>query len=331
MEPVTHALASLALGKAGVGRGMRGAVPMLLASGLAAELDWAAYLGGPQAFLEVHRTASHSLIGTVVIAAAVAAVITRVGRKADGKRPSFKSAFLVCLAGASLHLLLDLGNPYGVKLLWPFSGKWFAWDLVTAVDPWMLFLLAAGLLLPGLFRLVTEEIGAKSRRMGRGAVVALVLAALYLGGRWMLYDRASTLLMARMYHGAMPLAAGAFPQAASPFAWNGVVVTENTIEEVTVPVGPGGEFDPERSRTFFKPEATPQLEAALESEVAKKFVSYARFPLASVERIERGWRVTLRDMRFAGGSAGRGVEAVVEVNQQAQVIGEKWQWAGGRN
>ena len=83
MEPVTHALASLALGKAGVGRGMRGAVPMLLGSGLAADLDWVAYIGGPRAFLEAHRTASHSLLGTVVIAALVAAVFTRAGKNAD--------------------------------------------------------------------------------------------------------------------------------------------------------------------------------------------------------------------------------------------------------
>ena len=326
MEPVIHALASVALAKAGVGRGMRGATPMLLVSGLAADLDWASYAGGPRAFMDAHRTVTHSLVGTLVIAAAVAAVFTRFGKKAEGKQPGFLKVLMVCLSGAGLHLLLDLGNPYGVKLLWPFSGKWFAWDLTTAVDPWLLFLLAAGLLLPALFRLVTEEIGAKSRRAGRGAMVALVLAALYLGGRWMLHERASVLLMARMYHGAAPLAAGAFPQSASPFAWNGVVMTENTVEEVTVPVGPGGEFDPERSRTFFKPEATPQLEAALGDEVAKKFVAYARFPLASVERIEAGWRVTLRDARFARGSAGTGVEVMVEVNPQAQVIGEKWKW-----
>ena len=326
MEPVTHALASVALAKAGVGRGMRGAVPMLLASGLAADLDWLAYLGGPRAFVSVYRTWSHSLVWTVAIAAAAAGVYVYMRKNAEGQRPRFRTAFLVCLAGAGLHLLLDLGNPYGVKLLWPFSEKWFAWDLLTPVDPWLLFLLAAGLLLPALFRLVTEEIGAKSKRVGRGAAVALVLAALYLGGRWMLHERAQALLMVRMYHGAIPMAAGAFPQAASPFNWDGVVVTENTIEEVTVPLGPGGEFDPDRSRTYFKPEATPQLEAALGSEVAKRFVAYARFPLASVERIEEGWRVTLRDVRFANGLAGRGVELEIDVNKQAQVIGDRWKW-----
>jgi len=326
MEPVTHVLASVALAKAGVGRGMRGAVPMLLASGLAADLDWLAYFGGPRAFVWLYRTWSHSLLWTVAIAAAVAGVYLLMRKSAGHQRPRFLPVFLVCLAGAGLHLLLDLGNPYGVKLLWPFSGKWVAWDLLTFVDPGLLFLLVAGLLLPALFRLVTEEIGAKARRSGRGAAVALVLVALYLGGRWMLHERAHAQLMARMYHGAIPLTAAAYPQAASPFNWNGVVATENTIEEVTVPLGPGSQFDPDRSRTHFKPEATPQLEAALESEMAKRFVAYARFPLASVERIEEGWRVTLRDVRFANGSAGVGVELEIDVDKQAQVIGDRWTW-----
>ncbi|MGH8650126.1 MAG: metal-dependent hydrolase, partial [Burkholderiales bacterium] len=207
----------MALAKAGVGRGMRGAVPMLLAAGLAADLDWLAYFGGPRVFVSLYRTWSHSLVWTVAIAAAVAGVYVYMRKNAEGQWPRFRPAFLVCLAGAGLHLLLDLGNPYGVKLLWPFSGKWFAWDLLTPVDPWLLFLLAAGLLLPALFRLVTEEIGAKPKRGGRGAAVALVLTALYFGGRWILHERAEAHLMARMYHGAVPMAAGAFPQAASPF------------------------------------------------------------------------------------------------------------------
>ncbi len=326
MEPVTHALATLALSKAGLGRGMPRAVPMLLAAGLAADLDWLAYLGGPRAFVWLYRTWSHSLLWMVAVAAAVAGVYVFLRKGADGQRPPFRPVFLLCLAASGLHLLLDLGNPYGVKLLWPFSGKWFAWDLLTPVDPWLLFLLVAGLLLPALFRLVTEEIGAKSRRRGRGATVALVLAALYLGGRWMLHERAETLLMATMYHGAIPLAAAAYPQAASPLNWDGVIATENTIEEVAVPLGPGGEFDSDRSRTHFKPEATPHLEAALESEAARRFAAYARFPLAAVERIEDGWKVTLRDVRFAGGSAGRGVQLEIDVNKQAQVTGDRWRW-----
>src|SRR5437879_11139838 len=37
----------------------------------------------------------------------------------------FVRALLVCGAGAAGHLLLDLGNSYGVMLLWPFRAKWY--------------------------------------------------------------------------------------------------------------------------------------------------------------------------------------------------------------
>src|SRR5438045_4159268 len=73
MEPLTHALTSLSLANAGFGRLTRRATPMLLVSGLAADLDWLSYVGGARMFLTWHRTATHSLIGTAFIAVVTAA------------------------------------------------------------------------------------------------------------------------------------------------------------------------------------------------------------------------------------------------------------------
>jgi len=73
MEPVTHALASLALGRAAPGRITPRATPMLLISGLAADLDWISYTAGAPAFLQWHRTTSHSLLAGAAISAVVAA------------------------------------------------------------------------------------------------------------------------------------------------------------------------------------------------------------------------------------------------------------------
>ena len=60
MEPVTHALASIALGRAGLNKISRAVTPMLLVSGMVADLDWVTWLGGADAFLRGHRTATHS-------------------------------------------------------------------------------------------------------------------------------------------------------------------------------------------------------------------------------------------------------------------------------
>ena len=325
MEPVTHALASLALGRAGVNRVTRLATPMLLISGLAADLDWLSVFRGARAFLRDHRVVTHSLAGAAVIALATAGVFWALGRKHPSAPVQFVRALLVCGAGAAGHLLLDLGNSYGVMLLWPFRAKWYAWDLLAPIDPWVLILLLLGLLLPGLFRLVSEEIGARPKARGaqRGAIIALVLVAGYVGARWMLHDRALEALNSRIYNGQTPLAVGAFPAGASPFTWSGIVETDSAVEELPVSLGPGSAFDPDLARTHFKPEASPALESARNSALAREFLQFARFPKASVEKTSDGYRVELRDLRFASGLGRGGMVAIIELNPQAQVIHEE--------
>jgi hypothetical protein len=129
------------------------------------------------------------------------------------------------------------------------------------------------------------------------------------------------MLRSRLYHGATPLAVGAFPGGASPLTWAGVVECENTLEEIEVPVAPGSLFDPDLARTHFKPEPTPALETARKSGLAQEYLKFARFPKATVEKSPEGYRVELRDLRFASPlHARRGPTALIELNSQAQVI-----------
>jgi membrane-bound metal-dependent hydrolase YbcI (DUF457 family) len=81
MEPVTHALTSIALGRAGLNKVTRAATPMLVVSGTIADVDWVTRLGGAATFLRGHRTATHSLVGTAAIIGAVAAASWFAGRK----------------------------------------------------------------------------------------------------------------------------------------------------------------------------------------------------------------------------------------------------------
>jgi membrane-bound metal-dependent hydrolase YbcI (DUF457 family) len=327
MEPVTHALASLALGRAGLGRVTRWATPMLLVSGLAADLDWLSYFGGPRAFLAAHRTASHSLVGTAAIATATAALFfwlmqrstprlapqsASPGSSSSREPPvRFWQALAICGAGASVHLLLDLTNSYGVKLLWPFSGAWNAWDLAGSIDPWILLLLIAAVFLPLLFGLVTQEVTGRAKQQpgGASALVMLLLVLLYLGGRAVLHDRAVALLDSRVYRGERPLRSAAFP-GWSPFEWSGLVETSDAIEELPVPLSfantpaktPEEIFDPEAGHHFFKPAESPALETARRSASARLFLSFARFPFATQEETSRGYRIEIHDLRFTGGA-----------------------------
>jgi len=323
MEPVAHALTSIALGRAGLNKITRMATPVLLVSGLVADVDWVTRFGGASAFLHGHRTATHSLLGTVVLIAAVTAGFWLAGRKYPKLAVGIFPALVICAVGAGVHLLLDLLNGYGVELLWPFGPRWYAWDIADSVDAWMIFFLMAGLLVPELFRLVLEEIGSKPKKRGRqrGAIVGLSLVALFVAGRALAHARAVALLDSREYRGQAPLQVAAFPHPSNPLVWSGVVETDNALVNVNVPLGPGSAFDPDLADAHFKPEDSLALKNAVKSATAIEFLSYARFPLANVEPDGGGFQVRLRDMRFASELPGRrGIIAVIHLNAQSLVI-----------
>jgi inner membrane protein len=330
MDPVTHALTSIALGRAGFNKMARTATPMLLVSGLAADVDWVTRLGGPSAFLRGHRTATHSLVGTVAIIALVSAAFWIAGQKIPKMAVMVVPAFIICTSGAGVHLLLDMLNGYGVKLLWPFRPTWYAWDIADTVDAWIIFLLLCGLLLPDLFRLILEEIGSKRKQRGqRGAIMGLVLVVLFIAGRAFAHQRAVVLLDSREYRGQTSLTVAAFPWPSNPLVWSGVVETDNALFNVEVPLVPGLVFDPDLADVHFKPESSLSLINAVSSAVGTEFLSYARFPLANVEPEGDGYEVRIRDMRFASELAGRrGIVAVIRLNAQSQVVSEHFEFDG---
>lgn len=325
MEPLTHGLTSIALSRAGLNKVTRMAAPMLLVAGYAPDVDWLTYFLGPPALFLYRRAITHSLAGAAALAVLVAAIFWWFGRKHPTAPVRFGRALLVCTIGTGSHLLLDLPNRYGLKLYWPFYDRWVSWNIIETIDLWVLAALLLGLLLPGLFRLVSEEIGARPERRGpqRGAIVALSLLAVYATGRFVLHERAVQVLSAQLYHGESPLSVEAYPSQFSPFSWRGIVETENTVEETDVRLGPGRTFDPNRSFTNYKPDPSPMLEAARQTHTFAQFIPFARFPLARVVRMRDGYRVELRDMRFSSDSTRwGGYVAIVELDEQMRVLKE---------
>jgi inner membrane protein len=282
---------------------------MLVASGLAPDLDYASYFGGASAFMRWHRTALHSLAGSAVMACAIAGAFCVLDRRLPPKKVAqgaaraplqFVAALAVCAVGAAGHVLLDLASGVGVQLLWPFSAHWTGWGLATNFDPWILALLVAGLLLPILFKLVNEEVtsGQKKRTGQKSAVFTLLMVAAYFGARAHWRSGAIDLLLSREYHGRVALSADAFPEPSTPLAWHGVVSTDNTLEEVEVPLNRPNDFDSNDSVTRYKPEDSPALEAAEKSAAAAAFLVYARVPIASVRHVEADYSVEIHDARF---------------------------------
>ena len=132
----------------------------------APDLDMIGQLRGPVFGFAHHRGFTHSFLGLLIVAGAVVAFMYGIwrlrGRKTgSGIAPRWGLLFVCAYIAGLSHILLDFTNNYGVRPFWPFWEKWYSWDIVFIVEPILLGLLVAGLVLPALFGLINEEIGAR--------------------------------------------------------------------------------------------------------------------------------------------------------------------------
>jgi inner membrane protein len=329
MDPFTHALASYTLKRSAFPRAPRSTTIAMLLAGTLADLDFLSAYVSPSAYLTIYRTYFHSLLAAVLISALVALpFVPRKPASPDKPNPLFP-IFTAALAAAILHLLLDLCQSTGVEILWPISNRRFALDWLPDLDLWILGILLAGILLPSLSGLVTEEIGAKSKgpRGKLGASLAFAATLLYLVLRFVLHGNAVAALESRTYRGESPRKAAACAESNSPFRWHGIVETERALHDVEVEVGPGSSFDPDSATTFYKPEPSPALDAARDTPVARRFLQSARFPKATVEKTPDGFRITLRAFPYSRDAVSSPrVHALILTDPSAKILSQQLAW-----
>ncbi|HEX8872908.1 MAG TPA: metal-dependent hydrolase, partial [Candidatus Acidoferrum sp.] len=271
MDAATHALASLALARGFFPR-RHWSIPLgMVVSGTIADVDCLSALFGPAAYFEAHRTWTHSLPGVVIIVL-LSALLVRLLQKTN--RNSLPAILLPLFCASVLHLVLDVCQSEGVALLWPFRSTRFAADWLPGTEPWILALLAFGVVLPEFFRLISSEIGAKDKtpRGRNGALVALALALVCVGARAIAHASSVALLEPHTYQGESARSIGAFPSTLSMLTWRGVVETASLLCTMDVPVAGGAPFDPESANCIHKPDASPQLTAAQETGVGRKYL-----------------------------------------------------------
>jgi membrane-bound metal-dependent hydrolase YbcI (DUF457 family) len=303
VDVLTHALASVSLAKIAMPRAPRFAWIAVILAGTAPDLDGLSVLAGPATYLRWHHTYTHSLAAAVLICIIATAVY--VVQKPNGHASITTSAAKIVsslFAVTLIHIALDACQSDGITILWPFTSRRFAADLLAHIDPWIIAILVSAILLPELLRLVSAEIGSKDKSpRGRfGAASGLLFILVYIGVRATLHSNVIAAVEARSYRGESPRRVAAFPEAVSPLSWHAIVETDRALHELTVNEMPGPSFDPEASIVLFKPEPSPILEAARQSPAAKTFLSVARFPKASIEKTLEGYQVQLRDLRYAG-------------------------------
>ena len=340
MEPLTHFLTGACIARAGLNRKTALATATVTLAAEAPDIDVLGNLKGPVFGFAHHRGFTHSFLGLVFVSAMVVGVVylwwRLRGRKIKDPNlpPRWGLLFGFAYLAGLTHIMLDFTNHYGVRPFWPFLEKWYSWDIVFIVEPIILLLLVAGLLLPALFSLINDEIGV--RRKGPQGRLAATLALAGVVALWGVRDyehrRAVNALEARVYEGAEPMRASAYPSWINPFRWYGVVETQNFFATMLVDSSVP-DVDPEgQMRIRYKPEETPVTLAAKKSYLGRVYLDWAKYPITETEKIEPppGYIVRFTDLRYDyPGRTGRSpLSAAVQLDRDLKVVRE---WFGSRS
>ena len=337
MEPITHFLFGATLSRAGLNRKTALATATMTLAAEAPDLDVISRIGGSVNVFAHHRGFTHSFLGLPLVAAVVVGFIYLVWRL-RGRRtrdpnlpPRWGALFgYAYLAGLS-HILLDFTNSYGVRPFWPFSERWYSWDIVDIIEPVLLVIMILGLILPSLFSLINEEIGAHQKGpQGRfAATVALLGVFACWGFRDYEHRRAVAMLESQTYQGAEPLRVSAYPYMINPFRWYGVAETPAAFAMMNVDsLTP--EVDPESRMQFrYKPEETPIRLAAKKTYLGRVYLDWAQYPVTETEQVNEGpfaYVVRFRDLRYAypGRGARSTLGAMVFLDRDLRVVEERF-------
>ena len=339
LEPLTHFLFGANLGRAGLNRKTAYATLTLTLAAEAPDLDVVSRFGGQMFGLNHHRGFTHSFLGGILVAAVVVGfvyVLKRIWppRKSyDEVRgdppPRWGLLFAYAYFAVLTHILLDFTNNYGVRPFWPFSERWYSWDIVLVIEPVMWVLLIGALVVPLFSSLINQEIGV--RRQGPpgkwAARFALLGVVLMWGVRDYEHRRAIAALESRTYQNETPLRVSAYPYWVNPFRWYGVVETERFYAGMHVDsLIP--EVDPEGNPVIhFKIEETPVTAAAKQTYPGRVYFDWAQYPITETEALPNppgGYRVRFLDLRYAYPEriGGRTLSTAIDLDSQLHLVRE---------
>ncbi len=202
MDTLTHALSGVLVLRAARRRVGRARLLAVAAAAAFPDLDYLLILIDPQAFLNLHRGPTHSLVLLPIWAAVLALPLSRL----LGIR--WRDGAALCALGLLVHIVGDWVTLYGTKLVYPLSDRAFALRASFDVNPWIAVVTVLAVLLGRWWR------------PRQGALLGLGLIALLLSGQYWLGMRAAQLAaQAHTGRGDAAPPALALPQPLSPFHW----------------------------------------------------------------------------------------------------------------
>jgi inner membrane protein len=231
-----------------------------------------------------------------------------------------------------------------VRPFWPFSERWYSWDIVFIVEPVLLVALTLGLTLPALVALIkhrngTQIPGTQFAPAGRvAAIFALLAVAALWGVRDFEHRRAVDALEARTYQGSAPLRVSAYPYMTNPFHWYGVVETDPLFATLDLDTRAAESDTHAQIELHYKPQETAVTLAAKKTYLGRVYLSWAQYPVVesfqlqnedanrSAEDAGVAYAVHFLDLRYdyAVRKARVSLGGVVLLSRDLKAVGERF-------
>ena len=293
MDNVCHTLVGAALGEAGLKQRTRfGSATLMIAANLP-DIDVMVFATSTPS-VAFRRGWTHGILAQALLPIVLTTLIWLSARgKPDRDDPPLHLGWVLALSytGVYSHVLLDLLNNYGVRLLAPLDWRWFYGDAVFILDPWLWLTLGIGVWL------------ARRRSSVAPARKALIVALLYIGVMVVSARLARNIVIDawRSEHGRPIERLMVGPQPITPLQRGIIVDAGDHYESGTLTLLP--------TRVTFDPAAVPKNDHRPEVAIARQapniraFLVWSRFPFWTLESAPGGTMVTVADMRFMAGGA----------------------------
>ncbi len=272
MDPITHGLAGIAISQLGFNR--KAAVWVLLISAVAPDLDYITRFWGVETFLRYHRGITHGIFALFLFPLIMAFIF--------GLKKGFLYYYFISLLGYSTHLLMDLANQYGTRVLSPLDWEPFSFDLTFIIDPYI----SLGLLLCVILCTIN-----KKRAVLISSLTIMLLLG-YTGGRYYLKNASIDFLKSKVEANTYRVC----PLPNDFLRWWYIVRTGNEIKVGFVDLFTQRVYQQE---AYIYTESDPLIEKSKETKTVQNFLYFARYPYAEVKKDKDRSIVLWRELSYS--------------------------------
>lgn len=305
MDNLCHTLTGAALGRAGLASSTRYGMATLMAAANLPDIDVVVFATDtlPVSF---RRGWTHGVLAQLLLPIVLAVIVWTIGRMRSPRAPAagetrepapplrLSALLALAYAGVLSHVFLDFLNSYGIRLLMPFSNRWFYGDALYIVDPFMWVVLGAGVWLAG-----------RARRSGHATPWRPARTALAIAGTYVLLMLGSNLWARAVVHDGLTRAGRpdvprfmVTPVFGNPLHREVLVDTGDRYEKGLLWFAPTPRFRP-AGYGVDKGLERPAASAALATPRARAFLGWSRFPFVVEDRSVAPPRLFLNDYRYS--------------------------------